>query len=100
MKIKYLKEADRWQVDFGLQIPRVKDHRINKHRWIGRTTRFKTLEEAKEWTKQVLVNNRNQDTCLSGRERFDYILAKKRLEEAGINESLYDVVTAWIKTQS
>jgi hypothetical protein len=99
MKIRYLNKHNRWEVDFGRQIPRVKDHRINKHKWVGRTTRFKSLEEAKDWTKQVLVNNRNQDTCLSGRERIDYILATKLLGDAGINESLYDVVKSWIDAQ-
>ena len=98
MKIKPIENGTKYQVDFGLQIPRVKDPRPNKDRWVGRTTRFDTKEEAIKWAEEVKQLDKKRDTTMSGIERMDYIQALKVLNDAGFGDmKLEEVVKDWVK---
>tara|TARA_R110000824_G_scaffold29170_1_gene97330 strand:+ start:88 stop:483 length:396 start_codon:yes stop_codon:yes gene_type:complete len=100
MKIKEIKERNRWQVDFGTKIPLVKDPDGNGRMVGRRTSRFKTIDEAKDWTARVLRENRNRDLSMTTTERIVFKLVSQMLEEAGYAEtSLIDVVSDWLKMQ-
>jgi hypothetical protein len=58
MNIKEITERNRWQVDFGTKIPLVLDPDGNGRRVGRRTSRFKSVEEAKEWARKVLIEER------------------------------------------
>ena len=101
MKIKPIENGKKYQVDFGVQIPKVKDPRPKKNRWVGRTTRFNTKEEAQQWAAQVKELDNRRDTTMSGFERMDYITARNKLNEAGWDEkSITAIAEDWLKYRS